>query len=613
MGVTAIVLICVFFYLSYIHINNLLKESNTDYFYYHAVLHGNDGKETGYSDIKVNADENKAVIAFNGNLADQSPISIPAANISYAYHTGKSYEVTVTPKQAFDLRTGLWNVKTADSNGIYKQDITPYQSLRLFDVDNSGHVDIRDMLIVFENWATYNRPINTTYSPVTGWNKELNSKSAYTILASYYISGETPDYQHTIYRPRSGLNGMDVLQLPASPSSYLVRLSFNRPVMISVFIPENQPKPEWMKKWKKQSDGLYSTQISNNTFAFTQETPAISMLYFSEENGKPSIEPSTPAGLEKAVPNKECPQWVHDQYMVQASDGNTYRTWHPQIDQVYWCYFGHEHGSNPSLFDAKFTVPFGYAGEHMGMHEKHEGFKVYIWEDILGYRWMVVQHQATSSNQAACGRTHELDFFTKNTRTDEIVSERYFVGDYGVSKMLGTGEPLKPTDCILQGKIQSKGSRFLPVVGAKNNAEEPWIVNGTDVISFNMADFSVDTLDSMRMCSDKSCDRITMTGKKGSDHMISFIDGLGTKDDENHNGIFYTDAMGMKDLKKTDPMAVRQYTKPEFSTATRLIRSIHSNLSTHCKDIEGFGAILQCGIDLPDISAERENSIHAPN
>lgn len=129
MGVIVIALICVFFFFLYIYINNVLKESNIDYFYYHAVLHGNDGKETGYSDIKLNADENKAFIAFNGNLADQSSISIPAANIWYTYHTGKSYEVTITPKQAFDLRTGLWNVKTTGGTGTYKQDITPYQSL----------------------------------------------------------------------------------------------------------------------------------------------------------------------------------------------------------------------------------------------------------------------------------------------------------------------------------------------------------------------------------------------------------------------------------------------------------------------------------------------------
>ena len=585
-------------YIFFQQITAIFADGKIDYFYYHATLHDAQGHENGSSDIKINGDENKATLTVFETLPVNSNISIPVIEKTFYYHKGETYTFDVTMSQALKLRSGLWTVRTEKSSGIYEPDITPYQKLRLFDIDANGKVDLHDAVIVFENWATYNREKNKDYTPVTGWYNKLKNKSSYTLLASYYLSGEHPDYQHMSYMPRSRGNKEDVLHIPSSSAGNLVRLRFNRPALLALAYDNGQS---------------ITKKITTSEYAFTQTVPAVNTIYISEGNGTSPKEPLVPQGKETPLPNKPCPEWVHDQYQVKASDGNTYRTWHPQIDPVYWCYFGHEHGSNPVLFDEHFKVPFGYAGMHMGMNEKHEGFKVYVWNDILGYRWMVVQHQGTSSNQAACGREHELDFFTKNIKTDEIVSERYFVGDYGVSKMLGSGEALVPSKCVLQGKINSKGSRFLPVAGQSNNAEEPWIVNGTDVIGFNMADFSVDTLDSMRMCSDKTCDTITMTGKKGSDHMISFIDGLGTRDDEVHKGYFYTDPMGMKDLKKTDEMAVRQYTKPDFAIDTRLIRSIHTNLSTHCKDLEGFGAVMQCGIDLPDIPAERENSIHSPN
>ena len=54
-----------------------------------------------------------------------------------------------------------------------------------------------------------------------------------------------------------------------------------------------------------------------------------------------------------------CAAWVHDRHTVTRG-GRTWPTWHPPIDPVYHCAFGHEHGSNPRALP---DVPaHGHAG-----------------------------------------------------------------------------------------------------------------------------------------------------------------------------------------------------------------------------------------------------------
>jgi hypothetical protein len=88
---------------------------------------------------------------------------------------------------------------------------------------------------------------------------------------------------------------------------------------------------------------------------------------------------ATPSGQQQPVAGQQCPDWVHDQYVVVGPDGNTYRTWHPPVDQQYGCYFGHEHGADPRTSRADNTMPaFGYAGALAGFNEPHEAFKVFV-------------------------------------------------------------------------------------------------------------------------------------------------------------------------------------------------------------------------------------------
>ena len=92
----------------------------------------------------------------------------------------------------------------------------------------------------------------------------------------------------------------------------------------------------------------------------------------------------------KPGPGDTCPIAVHNSYSVVGPDGKLYPTWHPPVDPVTGCSFGHEHGRDPhgsNLYAEVGDIPFGYANEQLdtydpnGMrHEDHVGHKI-EWEN----------------------------------------------------------------------------------------------------------------------------------------------------------------------------------------------------------------------------------------
>jgi hypothetical protein len=105
------------------------------------------------------------------------------------------------------------------------------------------------------------------------------------------------------------------------------------------------------------------------------------------------------------VVGAQCPGWVHDRYRAAGPDGRSYATWHAASDPQYRCWFGHEHGDDPSGAPALRgrAVLFGYAAAQAGMSEPHEGFKVYRWDRISapghnhnGAALLMTLHQGTS-------------------------------------------------------------------------------------------------------------------------------------------------------------------------------------------------------------------------
>ncbi|CAN8061751.1 unnamed protein product [Agarophyton chilense] len=88
--------------------------------------------------------------------------------------------------------------------------------------------------------------------------------------------------------------------------------------------------------------------------------------------------------------NERCPDWLHDLHVTETRDRDVakqlgeplmWRTWHPPIDSIYWCYYDHEHGS----FPGEYRPMFGYtawktadsATTHGRQDESHDGFKTF--------------------------------------------------------------------------------------------------------------------------------------------------------------------------------------------------------------------------------------------
>lgn len=126
----------------------------------------------------------------------------------------------------------------------------------------------------------------------------------------------------------------------------------------------------------------------------------------------------------------ECAKELHDSYSVIGPDGKRYPTWHPPVDPS-GCYFGHEHGRDPSGSKAADGVElaFGYANEVLMeaggptqmRHEDHVGHKVEWINDVpitLGTEAttchiLVKLHQGTHSKDAFTNGVHEIIYLAR--------------------------------------------------------------------------------------------------------------------------------------------------------------------------------------------------------
>lgn len=126
-----------------------------------------------------------------------------------------------------------------------------------------------------------------------------------------------------------------------------------------------------------------------------------------------------------------CTKEIHDAYSTVGPDGKVYPTWHPPVDPMTGCTFGHEHGRDPrgsALWNEVGPIPFGYANEHLlasgfpdERHEDHVGHKI-EWENDMEMRLggggsavfdircdvMTKMHQGTHSPDAYTNNMHEV-------------------------------------------------------------------------------------------------------------------------------------------------------------------------------------------------------------
>jgi hypothetical protein len=135
-------------------------------------------------------------------------------------------------------------------------------------------------------------------------------------------------------------------------------------------------------------------------------------------------------------PNDTCTRADHERYSTVGPDGLLYPTWHPPVDPVTGCSFGHEHGRDPrgsALYREVGEMPFGYANQQLdiydpGMrrHEDHVGHKV-EWENGVQLKFknggnavlsitcdvLTKLHQGTHSRDAFTNNMHEIVYHVR--------------------------------------------------------------------------------------------------------------------------------------------------------------------------------------------------------
>lgn len=427
-------------------------------------------------------------------------------------------------------------------------------------------------------------------------------------------------------------NSVNSGSLRAKTNEDFHRIRLNRDATVHVIwrdIAAN--KPSWINSTYTAGAGVQVKRLSNgataNWLSFSKSVPAGDALFgaswslgatpvggrnlpwfvICEANGSPSPAPVVPDSIgpeETPLPNQACPEWVHDLHQVTV-EGIAYRTWHPQIDPVYWCYYQHEHGSDPQAYDDSWIPLFGDVATIHGMTENHWGYKFTVF-DRGDFRYGIMVHQGTTGVARACQQFHEVQFRAKRISTGVEVFNLKWIGNFGAAVENDTLIRLTPDACPDQGTSHiGNGTRMIPVVngGGAPGATlyEPWRLGGTYLVNGVTSNFVQNTPSSQTACYDRTCNVGVDMDKSGSVRFLT-LNEFGVTWNMNHgaDGRFCTDPLGEVILTCTDHMAIPQYIEPGFA--------FQFGPTQHISDVNGWGLPFQFNANT-GFDSERENSI----
>lgn len=182
-----------------------------------------------------------------------------------------------------------------------------------------------------------------------------------------------------------------------------------------------------------------------------------------------------------------CPDSLHNQYFVIGPDHKRYPTWHPPVDPVTGCSFGHDHGRDPrgsNLYASVGDIPFGYANEQLDTwdpanprHEDHFGHKI-EWENDVPLHFgsdaanslfdvhcdvLTKLHQGTHSADALTNNLHELVYHIRCSDGLELhVTILAAIGDPGGFTRSCDGTDVSVGLALPRNSPQGGGRRVIP-------------------------------------------------------------------------------------------------------------------------------------------------------
>jgi len=373
----------------------------------------------------------------------------------------------------------------------------------------------------------------------------------------------------------------------------------NRAATVAVVWRDDLPLPSWLSGWTEGGtvsiDGdlvpvyeksFAAGEVVLGSVEYTTEWRHMYVVLLAESNGQPSPAAPAPTGFTAAKANRPCPTWVHDMYTTVGPDGATYGTWHPQIDPTYWCYFSHDHGSDPSLIPGAPKVAYGYVADKLNQDEPNPGFKEYTFLDMTGEHWVrFVVHVDSSSHRRVCARFHTLHIEIYDLNGVQQYSAA-FKADYGVAEATSDGGSglLNPTNCgYSMGAVanelaalgQDRQSRRINV-GVSSDNYETWDLRENTDTTFNLGISSMehqfDIINPMSHCVNITCNSVGVRSDVEKENamrrriqMASWSgDFIFDADHALGSGTYYTDPFAAGSVAAGAANAVEQYVAPGF-------------------------------------------------
>jgi hypothetical protein len=555
---------------------------------------------------------------FDGDGIDTIGLHRPSTGevfLSNHHRAGPADIVMVFGDPADHYVAGDWDGDGIDTPGVFRSsNATFYQR-------NSNTSGPADKQLAMGNGAFL--PVAGNWSAPPGFSVGEEDE---TLVSRYHVERDTAEgveiyVRNMQYWPRgfragadiepddsidvvnsTGLyDGWDVLS-PSTvgefrrygPRGNWMHFTLNRPARVAVVWREKVPPPSWLGGWETGGtviiDGdvvdVYEKSfpagpVSLGTVEATTQSRHMYLILLAEENGLPSPPPPTPSGYHYAA-SSPCPPWVHGLHTTTGPDGASYNTWHPQIDPVYWCYFGHEHGSSPDLIPGSPKVPYQYVASNVPQHEPDPGFKEFIFPDMTGNYWVrFVVHANSASARRVCARHHTLYVMVY----DQDGNEKFSVGfknDFGAT--LATedteGVVLQPSNCgydmlTLAAQVSKLQSRTINV-GPESNDYERWDSRQTtaSTVNLGMVEFHhfFDIRDPMSHCVDIVCNSVGLRNPllhTATRRFILMASGKGNftihADYGLAQGEYFTDPFAIGLVSPSAWNATRQYAEPGFS------------------------------------------------